>query len=203
MANFDVKNYEFVFTKHHQKNIIGIKFPYNQQLLAELQSKVNCRWSHSLRMWYCADDYSNRESLHLPQKSMSDRFLIDIHPNNHHAFRLYAEQLILKGYSKNTQKTYLNEFARFLKILNAVEASKLTKEQLRSYFLYCHQQLKLSFATIHSRMNAVKFYYEQILQQTIHKSEIPRPKKPSRLPKTLTKIDILKMLDLTQNLIAP
>jgi hypothetical protein len=37
--------------------------------------------------------------------------------------------------------------------------------QIRSYLLYCLKKLRLSENTLHSRINAIKFYYEQVLKK--------------------------------------
>ena len=73
-------------------------------------------------------------------------------------------------------------------------------KKLRSYFLYCINELKLTEATMHSRINAIKFYFEQVLRQEKIFSEIPRPNKPSKLPKVINAKDIKKLFELTTNL---
>ena len=50
---------------------------------------------------------------------------------------------------------------------------------------YCYVELKLSENTLHSRMNALKFYYEQVLYKQKFFWEIPRPKKRLIMPKVL------------------
>jgi site-specific recombinase XerD len=68
------------------------------------------------------------------------------------------------------------------------------------YFLYCTNTLKLSENTLHSRINAVKFYFEQVLHREKLFFEIPRPKKPSILPKVIDTKDIKKLFTVTTNL---
>jgi len=75
----------------------------------------------------------------------------------------------------------------------------LSPERLRSYFLYCHQKLKLSENEIHSRMNAVKFYFEQVLHRPKMFFDIPRPKKQLKLPKMLNKAEVKKIIEKTEN----
>lgn len=55
------------------------------------------------------------------------------------------------------------EFAQLLQTIKAFPENNFTSEQLRAYTLYCTTQLKLSANLIHSRLNAIKFYFEQIL----------------------------------------
>ena len=79
-------------------------------------------------------------------------------------FDKYKNQLVLKGYSKSTMRTYCGEFSVFLKVLNNTPAKEMTPELLQRYLLYCIEKLKLSENTIHSRINAL---YPVGLKKTI------------------------------------
>jgi integrase/recombinase XerD len=63
-------------------------------------------------------------------------------------------------------------------------------EVLRTYLLHCVNDLKLSENTLHSRINACKFYFEQVLHKEKFFFEIPRPKKPLILPKLLNEKEL-------------
>lgn len=118
---------------------------------------------------------------------------------NQEALLLYKKTLILKAYSSNTIKTYTNEFIVYLNILGNVDVTSINKEKLRDYFVYCHVTLKLSENTIHSRLNAIKFYYEQVLKREKFTWEIPRPKKPLLLPKLLNEKELGKLFTAVNN----
>ncbi|MCL2410285.1 MAG: site-specific integrase [Treponema sp.] len=135
------------------------------------------------------------------QSPVGKTALCQIHPVNHTALKRMHELLLLKAYSPNTIKTYCNEFAQLLYLLKNNPVDSLTPQRLRSYFLFCVKTLNLSENIIHSRMNAVKFYFEQVLgHEKMFFEEIPRPKKKSLLPKVISKGDIAKILDHTDNL---
>jgi site-specific recombinase XerD len=124
-----------------------------------------------------------------------------IYPVNHNALFKMVEQLKLLGYSENTIKTYQNEFSQFLIALKNNSADDCDAQKIRSYMLYCYEKLKLKENTLHSRLNALKFYYEQVLHRDrMFFKEIPRPKKHSQLPKTIHQSDIKRMLNVTTNL---
>jgi len=110
------------------------------------------------------------------------------------------ELLLLKAYSPHTIKTYCAEFSQLLYILKGISVNSLTLERLRSYLLYYITKLKLSENQIHSRMNAIKFYFDQVLHRDkFFFEEIPRPKKKSLLPKVFSKKDIAKIFAKTDN----
>jgi site-specific recombinase XerD len=124
-----------------------------------------------------------------------------IYPVNYNAVLRMVETLKLKGYSESTIRTYRYEFAQFLVALKSNSVENCDAEKVRSYLFYCHDHLKLAENTLHSRMNALKFYFEQVLHRDkLFFQDIPRPKKHSQLPKTIHASGIKKMFDVTTNL---
>lgn len=111
------------------------------------------------------------------------------------ALQRFVEQLKLKAYSVSTIKTYRNEFLQLLQLLKKKHVNDLTADDLRRYFLYCLEKLRLTENTLHSRINAVKFYFEQVLKREKFFWEIPRPKKPMKLPKVLSEQEVSRLFN--------
>jgi hypothetical protein len=82
---------------------------------------------------------------------------------NQQALNRYVEQIKLKAYSASTVRTYRNEFIELLYLLKNKPVHTLTTVELRRYVVYCFEKLKLKETTLHSRINALKFYFEQVL----------------------------------------
>ena len=199
---FNHQNYQFLIGVHHNKSVIFVNFPYNPQLQKELKEKFSfAKWSTSLKCWYLPDVDSIRKEVGLsPKTEMGKGVINKIHPVNLMALKRMHETLLLKAYSANTIKTYCVEFSQLLYLLKDVSVETLTADRLRSYFLYCITKLQLSENIIHSRMNAIKFYFEQVLgREKIFFKEIPRPKKKSSLPKVISKNDIVKIFAHVEN----
>ena len=111
-----------------------------------------------------------------------------------------VNNLKLKAYSESTIRTYKNEFGVFLQTIKQKPAESITVDDLRRYMLYCLGPLKLTENTVHSRLNALKFYYEQVLGREKFFFEIPRPKKPIKLPKVISEEKVLEALFAVVNL---
>jgi len=62
------------------------------------------------------------------------------------------------------------------------------------------EKLELSANTIHSRINAIKFYYEQVLGRERMLFDLPRPKKPLQLPKVLGENELARLFNALSNL---
>ena len=111
----------------------------------------------------------------------------------------FKRHLVLKGYSQSTLRTYENEFRQFLQTIKDKPASDLNVSRLKDYFQYCFTTIHLSENTLHSRINAMKFYYEQVLGREKFFWEIPRPKKPLLLPKLLNEDELRKLFNALTN----
>ena len=123
-----------------------------------------------------------------------------IFPINERVLPAMRQQLYLKGYSPSTIRTYLGEMTCFLKELKGVGAAEFEPARLRNYFEYCYRKRKLSENTLHSRINALKFYYEQVLGREKFFWDIPRPKKPGLLPKVLAEAELERLFRSVKNL---
>jgi len=123
----------------------------------------------------------------------------EIHAVNSHVLPVMKEQLVLKGYSPSTIRTYTNEMVQLLKALGELPADELKSGHLKKYLLYCHDKLRLKENTLHSRMNALKFYYEQVLKNEKLFWTIPRPKKQLILPKVLSDAEIGRLFRAISN----
>jgi integrase/recombinase XerD len=119
---------------------------------------------------------------------------------NAHVLPQMEERLKLKSYSVSTIRTYLQEVSHLLVLIKDFPANQLTPEQLKRYLVYCHDTLHLKENTLHSRINALKFYYEQVLHREKFFWEIPRPKKQLILPKVLGEEEVARLFNSLKNI---
>ena len=176
--SFNPQNYQFSVGEHHSKSVIFVHFSYNLQWKNELKEKFpSAKWSSSKKCWYLPDVAAIRAEVGMsPKTEMGKAVISQIRSVNQTALKRMHELLLLKAYSPNTIRTYCTEFAQLLYLLKDTPVDTLTPERLRSYFLYCTTKLKLSENVIHSRMNAIKFYFEQVLhREKIFFEDIPCP----------------------------
>lgn len=197
---FDPNLFQISLGSHNDKKVIWIKFDYDKDLIRQLKNKVKAHWSASQKTWYVVDNPHYRELCGLDADVVGKEVLLKISETNMPEFQKYQNFLTLKGYSQNTVRTYSIEFAQLLYILKDYPVQQLTADRLQSYFLYCHRELKLSENQIHSRINAIKFYYEKVLHKSKMFFDIPRPKKPLLLPKSLNTEEIKRLFAVTENL---
>ena len=213
--------------QHKDAERIFIDAPVNNELYQLLRRVTGIRWSSTKKRWHlpvskqAIDDLaatikkiavldtdqlreqliSRKKLVPAIKKNLSPTLVTSftVNQNNLKALEDFLKILVLKAYSISTIKTYKNEFLQLLKILNEINVQDLTTEQLKRYLLWCIAQ-GLTENTIHSRINALKFYFEQVLKQEKIFFEIPRPKKPFLLPKVISEEKIIKGLFDIKNL---
>ena len=111
----------------------------------------------------------------------------------------YIDTLERQHYAFNTAKVYLSHFDRFLKHFKHFEIRVITDLEINQYLNYLTQQ-KRSKSFINSSINAIKFYYEVVMGMPNRFYSVSRPRKDEKLPKVLSKVEILKMIELTTNI---
>ncbi len=184
---------------HRNEKRIAVHFERKPEFIARFKQLKGAKWSSTLKVWHLPDTVAYRQQFGIATTKVSKEVLHKICEVNQPAMLALIDELQLKAYSPNTIKTYQNEFAQLLYLLRDNPVHDLTAHKIRSYFLYCIKELKMTEALLHSRFNAIKFYFEKVLKREKIFVEIPRPKKPSTLPKVINAKDIKKMFEVTEN----
>jgi integrase/recombinase XerD len=116
------------------------------------------------------------------------------------ALELIQKTLVLKGYSKSTIRNYTSEFHILLRVLSIRPINSLNEDQLKSYLLWLITVKKYSEARVHTAINAIKFYFEQVLKRPSIVFQLPRPKKPTVLPKVLAESEVEQIINSIANI---
>lgn len=200
-------NIYYHLIQHRGAPRILVQFSPNKEWNERIKKVPDALWSNTLKAWHIPDTPENRKKCGLkpaaavailPKKAVAVSTRLSA--NNKEQLRLFLEQLALKKYSQSTVTTYRNEFLQLLQLLGDVPVQDLTPEHLKRYMLYCTLQLKLSENTLHSRLNALKFYFEQVLKREKFFWEIPRPKKQQQLPKHFNQDEITQIIKAAGNM---
>ncbi len=181
-------------------SVIFIRFSYDKAMISEIKKYTGVKWHATIRAWFVKDNETFRKQFGIEPALLSRKALpSELTLEKQEALLKYVETLELKAYSVHTIKTYRSEFIQFLVAIKQQSLDNFDESRLRKYLLYCLNELKLSENTIHSRINAIKFYYEQVVKNTRLFIDIPRPKKPSILPQVINGKDLQKLFEVTTN----
>ncbi|AWI26801.1 tyrosine-type recombinase/integrase [Flavobacterium pallidum] len=171
----------------------------NEALLTIVTATPDALWSQSKKTWHLPDTAENRNRFGLTEAT-GKSVLALIAPQSQRVLERFVEQLRLMGYSHHTIRKYRADFGDFLYWIKATPPQECDAEKVRSYFVHCLIEKRQSEALIHSRMNALKFYYVSMLHRERFFIDIPRPKKPHKLPKVIPVEIIKKLFEQTINL---
>ena len=212
---------------HRGESRILVLFDFDAKKTAKLRENTDAKWSRTYKGWHIADTTLNRIKCKLPQtnsqlinptnineittRKSTEKPEKNVLPSNNenssaiinnvnkHVLVNMRQHLILKAYSSSTQKTYLNEVQSFLQTIGKHAADTFSVQKIKDYLQYCFEKLHLSENTLHSRINSLKFYYEQVLNREKFFWEVPRPKKKNLLPKIFSQEEIAAIINSLNN----
>ena len=111
----------------------------------------------------------------------------------------YIELLETKRYSLNTAKMYTSLFSEFIRFFRGKSLREINEIDIKKYMQGIVKQGK-SLSHQNQTINAIKFYYEQVLDMPQRFYEIQRPRQDQKLPSVLSEEEVLKVISATTNL---
>lgn len=137
---------------------------------------------------------------HTPVKAVSQTTAWQLSEANLIGLEKLVQHLQLKAYSASTIKTYRNEFMQLLQLLKDKPVQDLSPADIKRYLVFAMEKQGISENTAHSRLNALKFYFEQVLGREKFFWEVPRPKKHLQLPNILGEKELGRLFNSLDNL---
>jgi site-specific recombinase XerD len=204
------------------QKMIGIKFSPDRLIHGLIKGLPNPKWSNVYNMAYIANTKDNLGIIFNTFKGVVwinyNRFLtnrpistknenVDVEwfrkrkplPDFRPCPEEYLLKLELKRYANSTVRTYVSFFEMFINYHKDKELHAIDESDIR-VFLQDLIQKKASNPYINQAINAIKFYYEVVLGMPNRFYEIERPRKESKLPKVISKEEILTIIKNTNNL---
>ncbi len=112
----------------------------------------------------------------------------------------YLELLEQKRYSPSTVKTYRAYFSDFMEYHKGRNINRLKVADINSYILYLVNEKKISVSQQNMRINAIKFYYEQVRGgKRQYYGGITRAKEYKSLPEVLSRDEMKRILSCLEN----
>ena len=122
-------------------------------------------------------------------------------PKSHkEAMFAYADKLKLRKYANSTYIAYGAAFKRFLAAYIHKDPQQINAQEIKQYLLQTCEENDYSIKTQNQIINAIKFYYEQVLELEKTKYWIERPRKEKKLPKIISEQDVLRLISAANNL---
>ena len=116
------------------------------------------------------------------------------------AITALEEMLMLERKSPRTIKSYRMHIIGLLYFYPNVKPSQITNEQLKKYMLHKITKDKIHERTQGQILNALVAFYKRLLKQEGKLENLFRPKKPQSLPNVFSKNEIVRFLNVIDNL---
>lgn len=200
---------------------LKVNFPYRVDTLAAVKRIAGRRFSKAQGGWLIPDDIQLVKELAgyfsdvgiafyyqgvkievgLDKRDWSTRqkhLLKDLETEQENILRTYTDLLIGMRYSWNTIKTYTACFKRYLEHLGEEGLADRNRKEIQNY---CNDLAKsdIALSTLNQHINAIKFYYEKVLNQPRTVYELKRPRKNNRLPSVLSAGELRRLFATIEN----
>jgi integrase/recombinase XerD len=206
----------------NEQKQIGIQFHPNTRITKLLETITDLHWSEAFSLHYISNTKENFSALFTTfrgiawingahffegkvKKKHNDEITLDSFRNRHpkkgyrFAPKEYFEKLEFKRYSINTARTYISCFEKFINAFPNHELIKINEEDIQQY-LNGLARKGVSVSQLNQAINSIKFYYELVLQMPNRFYSIERPFKADRLPKVLSKEEVISIINATKNI---
>lgn len=191
------------------EKVIWIKFGYKKFLIKLIKEIPHSHWHSIKKAWYIPERFFNFEEV---KEKMGDYASLEV--QNSGVFTVtkpqfsenvkipeaYLRILQQKRYSPSTIKTYTSYFIQFQAYFTDYNLNHISIDQINSYILELVNVYGISPSQQNQRINAIKFYYEKVLDRQKGYYKIERPRKERKLPTVLTKSEVQLILDSIKNL---
>lgn len=205
-----------------QKKCIGLQFGTNKVLQALVDTLPNVSWSDEFGMYHVPNNKSNLELIFKAFHGVawvngnfffSNKIINTDNPELNleryrkrvpkDGFKLcpedYLLKLELKRYSDNTVRNYVSCFESFINHFYKEDPITLNEIDVRNYLQKLIQEGK-SNSYVNMAVNSIKFYYETVHGMPNRFYSIERPRKQKQLPEVLSKEEIVKIINNTNNI---
>ena len=225
-SNIDNKKIMIKPLHHREKNCLALHFEYDRNLIDIARKLTGVRWSRTNKCWYVPNNPPNLKELfrlfkgvawvdaselyggknpsypkrekakptNKPKRIKRDYEIVKDIPQS------YIDKLKRRRYSESTIITYTSLFRDFVNYYPDLEPENITEDDIRRYQDYLVNKRKVSQSMQNQAINAIKFYFEQVLGLQKKAYWIERPRKEKKLPQVLSQSQIKSMLMATKNL---
>lgn len=195
---------------------IGLQFYPDSTVQALVKTLPDVRWSKEFAMVYIAN---SKENLTLLFKTFRGIAWLDcglflgkrVNSKNpelkiKHGERrksnfppAFIQKLEINRYAASTARTYIHFFEIFMEHFKDKKLLEINEQDILNY-IQSLVHIGKSDSYVNQMLNAVKFYYEVVMEMPNRFYSIDRPRKQDSLPKVISKQEVKELLDAIPNL---
>jgi integrase/recombinase XerD len=123
----------------------------------------------------------------------------ELNENGKEAMALCEQKFVLKSFSTSTIKGYLGVLNYFFSFFRNRDFKEINKEEIESYVYHLKTKYQISDTKQNTVINAIKAYYEHVLERPREYYNIQRPNKSKTLPNVFSPEEVDKLLKAPEN----
>jgi len=194
--------------KDRENNLV-VSFPYNPQFVQKINSIKGHRWHPDGKYWSFPNTNGilerilkvfEGEKVYIDPTLQSKEFLSPLvgESSGEGDFEDLRREFVSRKYSYKTVKAYIYFNRDFLNFIHK-KPLEITDNDIKEYLVYLSEKKEASTSTLNQAINALKFYYGNMLKRKFV-YEVKRPRKDKKLPVVLSKEEVAKILSSVDNI---
>lgn len=112
----------------------------------------------------------------------------------------YEEQLMIKRYSYNTIKTYKSCFKEFIDFYPKKNLNQMKNSDIQRFMIHLIKRKNIARSTQNQYINAIKFYFEKVLNRPKETYQWHRPRAVKKLPHVFSEQEVMLIIKSIKNL---
>jgi len=205
--NREIKKDEFLVVRANNGRL-KIYFSYDKDVFKKLRSYPYSSWNSKLKYQSIPFQESYLKELEEFAKGKNLKFLYEIEKastitkyksdRSSKDYKKCPEEYISKlkelHNSENTLRVYSSAFEQFCNYYKDLSLENISQEQITKYMQHLVVDRKVSSSYHNQAINAIKFYYERVLNGDRKIYLLDRPRKEQKLPEVLNQEEIKQLL---------
>ncbi|MBK8364378.1 MAG: tyrosine-type recombinase/integrase [Bacteroidetes bacterium] len=211
--NREIKKDEFLVVRANNGRL-KIYFSYDKDIFKKLRSYPYSSWNSKLKYQSIPFQESYLKELEEFAKGKNLKFLYEIEKastitkyksdRSSKDYKKCPEEYISKlkelHNSENTLRVYSSAFEQFCNYYKDHPLENISQEQITKYMQHLVVDRKVSSSYHNQAINAIKFYYERVLNGDRKIYLLDRPRKEQKLPVVLNQEEVKQLLKCIDNI---
>jgi len=201
---------------------IGVRFDFDKEKVASVKALHGSWWHKASRSWVIPYYKINFERLdHIFQKSLNvlkeplelaatglsaegkhinPLRYCPLTDEQQHSLTILEQKMMLKRYTQMTRKCYLSSVRTFLNSSEGKSPKMLIIADAEYWILQLIAHKNIAESTQNVHINALLYYYREVLGHKVEELHIERPRKATKLPEVLSEEEFERLMATVDNI---